>query len=225
MITDCQDKITRHLSRYTTSAKLTHVNDIFHSWNQHLINSFYKYCKDQCVLPKFDQTENILELIGPIRGIQAAKKKWHMFTELVQHTPIIEHPANSIHHLGAKLYNIVMSYSPKDSRRCHRLIGRLTEEGFSVGTDLKSNEEKCDCIILCISENYYENSSCVEEAKCAFQTNQPVFLVKIQSHPILGWDYDLFEGKLFFQLFGSEEFFDFEYGRLLLQLVSDSNEN
>lgn len=222
MITECQYKITKHLSRCTTSAKLTHSNSIFHAWNQHLINSFYKYCKDQCVLPKFDHTENILELIGPARGIEAVKRKWHMFTELVQHTPIVEH---SIHRSGAKLYNIVMSYSPKDTKRCRRLIDRLTEEGFSVGIDLKSNEDKCDCIILCISENYYENSSCVEEAKCAFQTNQPVFLVKTQGHPILGWDYDLFEGKLFFRLFGCEEFFDFEYERLLLQLVSDSTDN
>ena len=230
-----QDKMTKHLSRCVTSAKLTHSEGIFHGWNQHLINSFYKYCKDQCILPKYDPSENILELIGPVCGIQAVKKKWHMLTELVKHAPVNEHSNYLTPRSGAKLYNIVLSYSSKDIRRCQRLINRLTEEGFSLGIDANRNDKqrgdlsllmtRCDCIILCISENYYMDSTCLEEAKYAFQTAQPVFLVKIRSHPVLGWDYHLFEGKLFFRLFGSEEFFDFEYGRLLLHLVSDEKDN
>jgi hypothetical protein len=229
-VTKCQERILKYLSRCISSTKITHPNGIFQSWDQHVINSFYKYCKDRCVLPKLDETQNEIELIGSASGIQEAKKKWFVLSALVHSTSIIERPNSA--RLGAKLYNIVVSYNRKDARRCQRLMNRLTEEGFSIGTDSNSSEEeersqmnKCDCIILCISEDYYQNSSCIEEAKYAFQTDKKVFLVKIQNNPLMGWDYDLFEGKLFFHLFGSEDYFDLEYGRLLIELVRYAIEN
>jgi hypothetical protein len=178
------------------------------------------------VLAKLDETCNEIEFIGPANGIQEMKKKFTILSELVKSTSIIERPssARSENLKMAKLYNIVVSYNRKDIRRCQRLINRLTEEGFSVGTDstiteLKSAMEKCDCIILCISENYYQSFSCIEEAKYAFQMDKKVFLVKIQNHSLFGWDDDLFDKKLFFQSFGSENYFDLEYGRLLIELV------
>ncbi|CAF4574296.1 unnamed protein product, partial [Rotaria magnacalcarata] len=69
------------------------------------------------------------------------------------------------------------------------------------------------------SGNYYDNPSCIAEAKYAFQTDKKVFLVKIQNNPILGWNSDPFDGKLFFNSFGSDLYFDLEYGRLLIELV------
>ncbi len=223
----CQERILKYLSRCVRSIKLTHPTGIFHSWDQHTINAFYKYCKDRYVLPKLDETQNEIELIGPASGIQEAKKKWFVLSELMRSTSVIERPGSA--RLGGKLYNIVVSYSQKDARRCQRLINRLTEEGFSIGTDPNSDKhsqmDKCDCIILCISENYYQSSLCIEEAKYAFKTDKNVFLVKIENNPLMGWDYDLFEGKLFFHCFGSEEYFDLEYGRLLIELVSSSMKN
>lgn len=82
-----------------------------------------------------------------------------------------------------------------------------------------SQMDKCDCIIVCISENYYESLLCIEEAKYAFQTDKKVFLVKIRNNLLFGWNDDLFEKNLFFQSFGSDNYFDLEYGRLLLELV------
>ncbi|CAF3960221.1 unnamed protein product, partial [Rotaria sp. Silwood1] len=50
---------------WPTATKITRPNDVFHSWDQHTINLFYKYCKDRCVLPKLMDTKNELELMGP----------------------------------------------------------------------------------------------------------------------------------------------------------------
>ncbi|CAF4945453.1 unnamed protein product, partial [Rotaria sp. Silwood1] len=228
---------------HPSTIKLTCPNDIFQFWDQHTINSFFKYCKDRWVLPKLTEEKIEIELSGSPHGIAAIKKKFHLLSELIKrttnHTLTMERPSSAVSFsvrsdisktgiAMAKLYNIVISYSQKDQRKCRRLINRLTEEGFSISTDLNSADkqsdlysqmEKSDCIILCISENYYNNLSCIQEAKHAFQTDKKVFLVKIENIPLLGWDNDLFEGKLFFQSFGSENYFDLEYGRLLLELL------
>jgi hypothetical protein len=102
------------------------------------------------------------------------------------------------------------------------------EEGFSVWAepifveqdrDVSSQMNKSDCIILCISEHSYECQSCEKEANYAFQTGKQVLLVKIRNDPLIGWQREVFEGKLFFQLFGSENHFDLEFERLLLEIV------
>ena len=122
----------------------------------------------------------------------------------------------------------MLSYDRKDVRKCQRLFNRLAEEDFSVGIEsnrvenqrrIYSEMDKAECIILCISENYYRNLSCVEEAQYACQTDKKFFVVRIEYHTLFGWDYDLFEGKLFFRTFGSDNYFDLEYERLLVELV------
>ncbi|CAF4130868.1 unnamed protein product [Rotaria magnacalcarata] len=74
-----------------------------------------------------------------------------------------------------RLYNIVVTYSRNDMKNCQRLINRLTEEYFS-SEHIRSG-------------NYYENPSCISEAK-----------------------------KLFVNSLGSDLYFDLEYGRLLIEL-------
>ncbi|CAF1440926.1 unnamed protein product [Rotaria sordida] len=234
-IAKCQQRINRYISRCTSTIKLIYTNGVFQSWDQHTINSFYKYCKDRCILPKLSETNDEIELIGSTSNILEAEKKLQILAELVKQkqNPIsLNQRPNSASTYSARsenmrmgtLYNIVVSYSKNDKRKCQRLINRLSEEGFSIGTteeqvDLCAQMDKCDCIILCISENYYENDLCRDEAKYAFQTDKKVFLVKIQSCPILGWDNNLFEGKLFFHSYGSNYYFDLEYERLLIQLL------
>lgn len=241
-VTLCQKRIEKYFARCISSVKLTLGDDIFQFWDQHTINSFYKYCKDRCVVAKIGETKNEIILNGPATSVLEIKKKFYVLSELMKEKQnsaiIIERPSSAISQSVRSenktnikmttLYNIVISFNSKDLRKCQRLMKRLTEEGFSIGTylntakekrDLRSQMDKSDCIILCVSENYYESVSCIEEAKYAFQTDKKVFIVKIQSNPVLGWDSHLFEGKFFFYSFGSENYFDLEYGRLLLELV------
>ena len=80
----CQGKINKPLSRCTSSVKLIDVNGIFHFWDQHTINSFYKYCNDKCILLKFDETKTEIELIGFIGSIHEAKKRLQVLSELMK---------------------------------------------------------------------------------------------------------------------------------------------
>jgi hypothetical protein len=122
----------------------------------------------------------------------------------------------------------MISYSQQDSRLCQRLINRLIEEGFSIWAEPVINEQqrnvhsqidKSDCVILCVSQNYYESQSCEKEARYAYQTGKQVLLIKIQNDPLIGWQRELFENKLFFQLFGSEDHFHLEFDNLLINIV------
>lgn len=229
-IDHCEQRLKKYLSRSISSIKVSNSNGIFQFWDQHLINSFYKYCKDRCVLPKLDETQTELEFIGSTTAVEEVKKKFEILSKLVKekfkYSSVIKRPssARAETNQSINLYNIVLSYHRRDIRKCQRLINQLTDEGFSIGIDeekrdIRSQMMKSDCIILCISENYYENCACIEEAKYAFETNKKVFLVTFQNISSLGWNNDLFEGELFFQLFGSQYHFDLEYERLLIELV------
>jgi len=219
-LTICENKINNYLKRSIFKMKL----DGFQHWNQYLINAFYKYSVDRCVLPKTDHQQQII-LYGPVSNVYEVNQKYQLTNALIQQKQRLS---------SGFPITIMISYSREDSIVSHRLANRLIDEGFFVWINSDQSIEfekiskkihKSSCIILCISENYYQNSLCLEEAKYAFQTDKKVFLVKIQNNPLLGWDYDLFEGKLFFHSFGSEDYFDFEYGRLLLELVSNTMEN
>jgi hypothetical protein len=234
----CQEKLRDYLNRCTTSSKITNPDGIFQYWDQYTINGFYKYCKDQCVLPQINQTKTELELIGPINSVRQVKQKCYFLSELAKEkasrASIIERPSSARRDAKsavgqAKVYNIMISYSERDTRSSQRLIDRLVEEGFSVWAEPVNNEqqrdvssqiEKSDCIILCVSENSYESRSCEKEARFAYQMGKQVFPVKIQNDPLIGWQREVFEEKLFFQLFGSKNHFDLEYENLLLRIVN-----
>ncbi|CAF2619797.1 unnamed protein product [Rotaria sp. Silwood2] len=241
-LTKCQEKINNYLKRCTTSKKLTNPNGIFQHWDQYTINVFYKYCKDKCVLSQIDRTTRELELIGPVNNCLEVEQKWRFLSDLAAVklllTPSIERSSSAAirsEQLATKaaieqvkVCNVMLSYCQEDSRKCQCLINKLTEEGFSIWADsviaeqqrdIFSQIDKSTCIILCISENYYESMSCEKEARYAFQSGKQVFLVKIQNHPLIGWQREVFEGKLFFQLFGSENHFDLEYEKLLLEIL------
>ncbi len=220
-------------------------NGIFRHCDQNTINKFYKYCKHRCVLPQINQTGEELELVGFVNSIFEVKEKWQVLSDLATEK-VIRPPttdrSNSAAIRSARLhsgtaieqtdaYNIMFSYCQQDTRKCQHLIKRFTDEGLSLWTepvvadqqrDVSSQIDKSDCILLCISENYYESQSCEKEARYALKTGKPVFLLKIQNHPLIGWQRELFEGKLICQLFGSENYFDLQCDNLLLKIVSIS---
>ncbi|CAF1330481.1 unnamed protein product [Adineta steineri] len=241
-LTKCQEKINTYLKRCITSTKSIDSNGIFSNWDQHTINAFYNYCKDRCVLPRIDPTTTELELSGPVNNILEVKQKWQFLSQLVRekvsYISKIERP-NSAALCSArvetgtsigqtKVYNIMISYCQQNARKCQGMINRFIEEGFAIWAEPVIGEQqrnvfpqidRSDCILLCISEDYYENQACEEEARYAFQTGKQVFLVKIQNNPLIGWQRRVFEGKVFFQLFGSKNHFDLEFEKLLLDIL------
>lgn len=237
-ISKCQEKINNHLNRCISSFKITDSDGIFHNWEQNSINAFYKFCKDKCVLPQINKTGNELELSGSVNCVRDAKIKWYLARELVREKTfnMSRKDRRDSTQIGMKstaeakkICNAVISYSDRDAKPCQRLINRLIDEEFNVWAepardeqlrDISSQMNKVDLIILCISENSYENRSCEKEARYAFETGKPVLLVKLQNDPLIGWQREVFEGKSFIQLFGSYNHFNLESDNLLLQIVS-----
>jgi hypothetical protein len=230
----CKEKINNHLNRCIQSSKVTDSDGILNNWDQYTINAFYKFCKDKYVLPQINKTGNELKLSGPVNNIHDVKLKWYLLRELVREktSNMLRIGRRSSTQLSKKTCNIMISYSERDAQPCQRLINRLVEEEFTIWAepvrdaqlrDVTSQISKADCIILCVSENSYESRSCEKEARYAFESGKPILLVKVQNDPLIGWQREIFEGKLFMQLFGSENHFDLEFTHLLLQIVSSTS--
>lgn len=242
-LVNCQKKMNKYLESCVTITKLIDSTGIFQYWNQCTINAFYKYCKDNCVVPRVDQKGRKLKLFGFVNSLSEVGQKWSILSNLAKEnilrTPPIARPGSAITHSGrpgtgsttarVKVYNIMLSYCQQDARKCQRLLSRLAEEGLSLWAEparsdqqreVTSQIDKSDCVILCTSEMSGNNQSCEKEARYAFQQGKPVFLAKMEHHSLWGWQREVFAGKLFSQLYGSSNHFDLQFGTLLLKIVS-----
>ncbi|CAF3548575.1 unnamed protein product [Rotaria sp. Silwood1] len=212
----------------------------FKDWNQYMINAFYKYCYDRCVLPKIDDDKRI-RLIGPINNVYEAKHKYLLTNILIQEkihlqqllttTPrtksiIRSQITNNISTISSSIcYNIMLSYCQEDSIISHRLADHLIDEGFSVCIDLIGSNDtfsqinKSECIILCISENYVENKFSQNTVEYVKQMDKHIILVKVQNYTLNDWLQELIPNEIYFQLFGSENHFDLQYDKLLLKIL------
>ena len=77
----CREKINNYLKRFMTKEVLTNKDgdSIFKHWDQCMINAFYYYCKERCVLPVHLENNNqTLELSGSKNGIQEVKEKYKL---------------------------------------------------------------------------------------------------------------------------------------------------
>jgi hypothetical protein len=233
----CQEKINDHLKRSMVKIKI----DEFKDWNQYVINAFYKYCNDICVLPKLENDQQV-RLIGPINNVYEARQKYQLTAALIQEKIHVQQLlltsprrrstarteiADSASIIPSSIcYSIMLIYCQEDSVISHRLANRFIDEGFSVwidsieSKDIFSQINKSECIILCISDNYFGNELCENGAKYAIQIGKHVIPVKVQNCMSIDWLQQLIPDELYFQLFGSDYHFDLQYDKLLLKLVS-----
>ncbi|CAF3683782.1 unnamed protein product [Rotaria sp. Silwood1] len=220
-LTKCEKQINNYLNR--SIFKMT-LNG-FENWNQYMINAFYKYSKDRYVLPKLDNKQQII-LYGPINNVYEVIQKYQLINKLIQDKTNLL----SLFTKNTSLnnFNIMLSYSPNDTIISHRLANRLIDEGFTIWINSNQSIEfnqilkeinKSDCIILCISENYFENELCEKEAKYANEIGKSMIPVKVQNYEPIEWLYKLIEKESYFQLFGSENHFNLEYDKLLLKIL------
>lgn len=197
--------------------------DSFNSWNQDMINAFYKFCYDRRVLPKLSSDKK-LRLIGPINNVLQAKVKYQLMSMLVEekrHSPTRKNPSLPI------CYNIFLSYCQEDSKIVHHLSEHLMNEGFSIwigqlgSDDAFSQINKSECIVFCLSKHFFENQFSYNTVEYAKQLNKQIIYIKTQHCPSNDWLLPTFiSNEFYFQFFGSEDHFNLEYDKLLLKLVS-----
>ncbi|CAF2676147.1 unnamed protein product [Rotaria sp. Silwood2] len=220
-LTKCEKRINNYLKRSIFKMTLNGFNN----WNQDMINAFYKYSKDRCVLPKLDNQLQIV-LYGPINNVYEVNQKYQLINALIQEKINLLSLFST--NTSFNNFNIMLSYSPIDSIISHRLANRLIDEGFSVWMNSNQSKEfneilrkinKSDCVILCISENYFEDELCEKEAKYADEIGKSFIPVKVQNYEPIEWLQKLIEQQSYFQLFGSENHFNLEYDKLLLKIL------
>jgi hypothetical protein len=124
-------------------------------------------------------------------------------------------------------YNIILNHTEADQKRCQRLADRLIDDGFSVLmvntlTALKYID-KYDCIIVCLSENLQNNEDGLESV--IMKSEGKLVLVKVEyfNTSVNGWLHYYIIGKSFYHLYGSDNYFNLEYDKLLLEVVRTRN--
>ncbi|CAF3076833.1 unnamed protein product, partial [Rotaria sp. Silwood2] len=150
-------------------------------------HAFTKYCKDRCVLPKLNNQQQII-LYGPINNVYEVDQKYQLINALIQEkTNLLSVFSKNI---SFNNFNIMLSYSPDDTIISHHLVNRLIDEDFSVSINLNQSTKfnrtlqeinKSNCIILCLSKNYFEDELCEKEAKYAHEIGKSLIPVKVQN--------------------------------------------
>ena len=236
----CEAKINRYLKRCSTFIKLEHPNGVFYGWDQRTIIDFYEECTNLGVLPNIDSKEKCIELTGSVTSMNYLRQKWTLVCELAacQFNDMLTKPRPSsarssleVSRNNRKIYNILVSFCDRDANRCQRIIDGLAKEKFCIwaeplGIDQERNVvaemQKSDCIIICISENYYDTFSSQKETKYALESGQPIFFVKLGNEPLIGWQRALSHDNIFYHLFGSNNWFKLQFTGLLIEIVSTS---
>lgn len=215
----CEQQINGYLNRAIFKMKLNG----FEHWNQDLINAFYKYAIDRSVLPKVDSQQQIL-LYGAVNHVYDVHEKYQLTNAYIHEKMHL--PIGFLGQTSTTSYHILFSYAEEDSSMAHRLANRLLEEGLTVSVELMEFEEiskkiaRSDCVIVCLSENYFRNSRCKQEASYIQQIGKSFIPVKVQYYQPIDWLKKFIEKESFFQVFGSDNQFHSGYDKILLKIVS-----
>ncbi|CAF2078145.1 unnamed protein product [Rotaria magnacalcarata] len=228
----CQNKIQSYLKRLMTKSKLEFNNDdsAFKQWNQHLINTYYFYCKERCVLSIIPDNSNrqVIELCGPPERIQEVRDKYRLLDTLQKQklqiqTALRLNPSTPRAAVNITCYNIMLVHNANDQARCQRVADRLIDDGFSVlmidTSTAMASINKCDCIIICLSHHSQENEEAI--ASVVTGADAKVILTKIQyfNGSVSGWLHEYMIGKLCYYLYGSDSYFNLEYDKLMLEML------
>ncbi|CAF2971948.1 unnamed protein product [Rotaria sp. Silwood2] len=236
----CRNKIKSHLDRLMIKSKLEFNDDnsAFKKWNQHMINAFYLYCKERCVLAiTLTNNSQVIELCGPSHGIQEVREKYRILDTLQKQKLQIQttFQSNSVAHrrpltasstvtTNTTRYNIMLSYCSKDQARCQRLANRLIDDGFSVlmvdRSTTRIKIDTYDCIIVCLSQYSQENDEAIKNV--INESGTKIILAKVQyfNTSVSGWLHDYLIGKLCYYLYGSDNYFNLEYDKIMLEVLN-----
>ncbi|CAF0840224.1 unnamed protein product [Adineta ricciae] len=218
-LTQCEQKINHYLERSMCSRT---VYD-FTEWDQDAINGFYSYCRQISVLPQMNEHEQLV-LFGPITNVNQAYEKYRLTHVLMRIRGSTEENriANAMNN-----FKIVLSYALEDSRVCEQLRTHLVNEGFFVwmrsdSSDKSSSKiERSNLVILCLSENYFRDQNCIDEARCAYEKHKSIIPIKVEYCQPIRSLRQIIDQETCFSFFGSREYFNLQFDRLLLKIFQN----
>ncbi|CAF3317672.1 unnamed protein product [Rotaria sp. Silwood2] len=210
------------------------LNDPFYPeiWNQHMINVYYKYCLENCVLPKIYYIEKettqqqCLDLIGSISSVNKAKEKYELMSEIErQRILLYSNISKSDEQLSTSptqilnnicdSYNIIINCCSDDKILSHHLANRLIDEGYLVSIDysdktsstIGSKFNKTDLILICFSSNYSENANSMTSLYTTLSSGKkyiPIMLTKNSLNHVDDWLRIIHTEELYYDSFKEE---------------------
>lgn len=132
----------------------------------------------------------------------------------------------------AKHNNVTISYCWNDQVLCHLLADRLIDDGFQVKIDREKSRknshcstikfmDQSDCVIVCVSESYYNSRICRKEASYALDKHKTIISVQVEGQfEVKGWLKDIISDKPNFIFTGSKNNFILTYRKLVHEMVS-----
>jgi hypothetical protein len=129
--------------------------------------------------------------------------------------------------IDEKIFDIMISYSHKDSTICRQIYDELTRAGFLVWIDFDQMHgnvmdamaqaiEQSRTVVICISEQYRRSNYCRAEAHYAFQRQLHIVPILLDEHyKPDGWLLFLL-GQLLYVNFGK-----YEFSRAMKMLITE----
>ncbi|CAM4863546.1 unnamed protein product [Rotaria socialis] len=231
-ISKCKRSINDYMNKHVlTKIKLNYP---FYAeiWNKDMINSYYKYCLENFVLPQIIQIDlqndqqQSLDLIGPICAVNQAVQKYELMSDIERqriliYTEISESieqcPINptSVLNTTTDSSNILLSCCFADNILSRHLTNRLIEEGYQVSLDysdktsssIVSKIKKTDIIVVCFSSNYSENANCTKALHAIKSSEKkyiPIMLTRSSLNQEENWLQVMNTEELYYESFNEE---------------------
>ena len=144
---------------------------------------------------------------------------------------------NKISDTDPESYNIMISYCWTNKEVCHALADRLISDKIKVWIDrdkmsgdiyasMADAVDNSDCILLCISESYFNSVNCQREARYAADRHRLIIPIKVTpKYEPVKWLGLIIAGKLYFNLSVSYDSFESNYAKIKEEAVGTFNKN
>ncbi|CAF1193584.1 unnamed protein product [Adineta steineri] len=220
------------------------INNVFDPqiWNQHMINVYYKYSLDQCVIPiiSSDSERQKLELTGSIVNINKLEEKYALMSKIMKEKTSTNQQSIITKQFSWDIsfdrYDILIMCCFEDESFSNCLATHLIDDGYLVCVNLISQQsptdisqfDKTDLILIYFSQHSSKNEDFIAQIKLAKISEKIIISIvpqKIRLDQEKNWleymtiidlYYELFQHEVQFEL---DEKFDLEYDKLLVQLL------
>ena len=213
------DRFQKHMETYLKRSMWRKELNGFDQWNQHFISQFYSLAQEKSVLLKSnDQLQVILH--GSVIDVEQVYYQYQLISLSIQ----IRKNCPP----GSPYLPLMLNYSVKDSTIGQRIFTHLINDGFRVfirSDSFKDNSttiNEVNLILFCISENSLDDDLFREELILANQMEKILVPIQIESYRPTRWLRKLIENQIIFRLSGSDDYFNQEYQKLSLKIVSQS---
>jgi hypothetical protein len=207
--TEKLDRFQKILNAFLERSVCTKELHGFDHWNQHLISQLYSFAQQRSVLPKINEQQQVI-LYGHVVDVEQVHHQYQLINISIR--------IRREFHEKSAFPNVMLHCSSKDSMMDERLFNRLTTDGFRVTRPSSSSEE--NLIVFCISDQALDDDHFREILIAANESGKKLIPLQIEPYRTTQWLRKLIGHQCVFRFYGSNEYFNLQYQKLVLKIVS-----